>query len=110
MENNWSTAVVELNKVKIEEAQLANGSSAQPSSRVIVAAERGGPNASVLSRREIHVLEEIREGMKNPEIAAKLELSTKTVENHVRNILLKLAVKNRTQAVVEALRRSIITF
>ena len=108
MENNWSTAVVELNKITIEVAQSANGS--QPSSRVIVAAERGGPNASVLSRREIHVLEEIREGMKNPEIAAKLELSTKTVENHVRNILLKLAVKNRTQAVVEALRRSIITF
>jgi LuxR family transcriptional regulator of spore coat protein len=48
--------------------------------------------------------------MKNPEIAEKLELSTKTVENHVRNILLKLAVKNRTQAVVQALRRSIITF
>ncbi len=101
--------MVEFNKIKSEEAQ--SPAAAMPlNPRAVAAAERGGPNASVLSRREIHVLEEIREGMKNPEIAAKLDLSTKTVENHVRNILLKLAVKNRTQAVVEALRRSIITF
>ncbi len=102
MENrNWNSAVV---SPKIEEIQ------GPVNPRDMAAAERGGPNASVLSRREIQVLEDIKEGMKNPEIAEKLELSTKTVENHVRNILLKLAVKNRTQAVVQALRRSIITF
>lgn len=65
---------------------------------------------SVLSRREVDVIEHIKEGLKNPEIAKVLNLSTKTVENHVRNILLKLGVKNRTQAVVNALQRSIITF
>ncbi len=108
MENNWSSAVVEFNKIKSEEIQSPAASPLN--ARMAAAAERGGPSASVLSRREIQVLEDIREGMKNPEIATKLELSTKTVENHVRNILLKLAVKNRTQAVVEALRRSIITF
>lgn len=102
MENrNWNTAVV---SPEIEAIQ----GPANP--REMAAAERGAPNASVLSRREIQVLEDIKEGLKNPEIAEKLELSTKTVENHVRNILLKLAVKNRTQAVVQALRRSIITF
>lgn len=63
-----------------------------------------------LSNRELDVLTCMKDGMKNPEIAGKLTLSTKTIENHVRNILLKLGAKNRTQAVVEALRDSIITF
>jgi len=99
---NWNAAVAEFNQIKTQEMQ--------PSSRAIAGAERGPLDASVLSRREVQVLELIKEGMKNPDVAEKLGLSTKTVENHVRNILLKLAVKNRTQAVVEALRRSIITF
>lgn len=63
-----------------------------------------------LSNRELDVLTYMKDGMKNPEIAEELSLSTKTVENHVRNILLKLGVKNRTQAVVEGLRSSIIVF
>lgn len=64
----------------------------------------------ILSKREIDVLSNIKDGMKNPEIAEKFGLSTKTIENHVRNILLKLGVKNRTQAVVQALRSSLIPF
>lgn len=68
------------------------------------------PKKKPLSKREIDVLEYMKEGYRNPEIAQELSLSTKTIENHVRNILLKLGVKNRTQAVVEALRNSIIVF
>lgn len=68
------------------------------------------PEKKILSRREIDVLLLVKDGMKNPEIADYLKLSTKTVENHVRNILLKLGVKNRTQAVVTALRSSMIPF
>lgn len=68
------------------------------------------PNANVLSRREVDVITHIKDGLKNPEIANLLGLSTKTVENHVRNILLKLGVKNRTQAVVHALKTQIIAF
>jgi two-component system response regulator DegU len=64
----------------------------------------------LLSKRELGVLIHIKDGLKNPEIANLLGLSTKTIENHVRNILLKLGVKNRTQAVVEALKTSIIPF
>ncbi len=63
-----------------------------------------------LSNRELEVLTYMKDGLKNPEIATELSLSTKTVENHVRNILLKLGVRNRTQAVVEGLRNSIIVF
>jgi DNA-binding NarL/FixJ family response regulator len=61
-----------------------------------------------LSKREMEVLMQIKEGLRNPEIAAGLGLSTKTVENHVRSILQKLGAKNRTEAVVVALRSSLI--
>ena len=61
-----------------------------------------------ISRREMDVLLQVKDGLRNPEIAANLGLSTKTVENHVRSILQKLGAKNRTEAVVIALKNSII--
>jgi len=61
-----------------------------------------------LSKREMEVLILIKDGQRNPEIAASLGLSTKTIENHVRSILQKLGAKNRTEAVVTALKQSII--
>lgn len=75
-----------------------------------VAANKTVPKKKALSNRELDVLTHMKDGMKNPEIAEELSLSTKTVENHVRNILLKLSVRNRTQAVVEGLRSAIIVF
>lgn len=61
-----------------------------------------------LSKREMEVLILIKDGQRNPEIASTLGLSTKTIENHVRSILQKLGAKNRTEAVVTALKQSII--
>jgi DNA-binding NarL/FixJ family response regulator len=61
-----------------------------------------------LSRREMEVLVLIKDGQRNPEIADVLGLSTKTIENHVRSILQKLGAKNRTEAVVIALKKSLI--
>lgn len=61
-----------------------------------------------LSKREMEVLILIKDGQRNPEVAATLGLSTKTIENHVRSILQKLGAKNRTEAVVTALKQSII--
>ncbi len=61
-----------------------------------------------LSKREMEVLLHVKNGLRNPEIAENLSLSTKTVENHVRSILQKLDAKNRTEAVVIALRLGII--
>ncbi|MDD9898394.1 MAG: response regulator transcription factor [Candidatus Melainabacteria bacterium] len=68
----------------------------------------GSRSKSRLSKREMQVLIQIKEGLRNPEIAADLGLSTKTVENHVRSILQKLGAKNRTEAVVIALKNSLI--
>lgn len=58
-----------------------------------------------LSGREIEVLDYIARGNSNKEIARALKISDQTVKNHITSILRKLAVNDRTQAVVYALRR-----
>ena len=58
-----------------------------------------------LSNREIEVLEYIAKGNSNKEIARLLGISDQTVKNHITSILRKLAVNDRTQAVVLALRQ-----
>ena len=55
-----------------------------------------------LSDREREILDLIAQGHKNPEIAKRLYLSSKTVRNHVSNILSKLQVADRTQAIIRA--------
>jgi DNA-binding NarL/FixJ family response regulator len=55
-----------------------------------------------LSDREREILDLIAQGQKNPEIAARLVLSPKTVRNHVTNILSKLQVADRTEAIIRA--------
>jgi DNA-binding NarL/FixJ family response regulator len=55
-----------------------------------------------LSDREREILDLIAQGHKNPEIAARLVLSPKTVRNHVTNILSKLQVADRGEAIMRA--------
>ena len=57
-----------------------------------------------LSNREIEVLDYIAQGNSNKEIARALGISDQTVKNHITSILRKLAVNDRTQAVVYAIR------
>ena len=51
-----------------------------------------------LTDREAEVLALLADGRSNPEIAAALGVSLKTVQNHVSRVLLKLQVRDRTQA------------
>jgi DNA-binding NarL/FixJ family response regulator len=62
-----------------------------------------------LTDRELEILKKVSEGMTNAEIGYALGISAQTVKNHVTSILRKLAVNDRTQAVVTALRRGWIT-
>jgi len=63
---------------------------------------------AVLTNREVEVLRLVARGMRNKEIAAELHISDETVQGHVKNILAKLAVHDRTEAVAVAIRRGIV--
>lgn len=58
----------------------------------------------LLTRRECQVLQLLSEGQSNRKIAETLVISEKTVKNHVSNILQKMEVDDRTQAVVKAIK------
>lgn len=61
-----------------------------------------------LSSREIQVLELIVQGLANKQIAYTLNIAEHTVKNHVKHILGKLGVHDRTQAVTVAIQRGIV--
>ena len=61
-----------------------------------------------LTRRELDVLKLLAEGLFNKEIAFKLDISERTVKNHVSNIFKKIDVADRTQAAVFAIRNNLI--
>jgi two-component system NarL family response regulator len=62
-----------------------------------------------LSAREVEVLRLVARGDINKEIAVSLGISESTVKNHLNNILTKLEVRDRTEAVTTALRRGYIS-
>lgn len=70
-----------------------------------------GPKESddALTPREQEVLQLVAQGATNPEVAAKLHLSRHTVNFHVKNILHKLHLKNRAQAVAYAVRTGLVS-
>lgn len=61
-----------------------------------------------MTKREIEVLIKIAEGMFNKEIATVLNISERTVKNHIFNIFKKLEVSDRTQAAVFAIKNKLI--
>lgn len=65
-------------------------------------------NRGQLTRREKEVLVLLTEGKSNKSIAEDLFLSEKTVKNHVSNVLHKLEVEDRTQAVLYALKNGLV--
>ena len=62
-----------------------------------------------LTSREIEVLKMIAAGSSNKEIASVLNISERTVKNHISNIFKKIDVSDRTQAAVFAIKNDIIT-
>jgi two-component system response regulator DegU len=62
----------------------------------------------VVTRREEEVLQLIADGCSTPEVAEKMYISQKTVKNHLASIYQKLDARDRTQAVLQAVRMGII--
>ena len=61
-------------------------------------------NSSILTKREKEVFSLLVNNKTTKEIAKNLKISEKTVRNHISNVMQKLGVKGRAQAVVELLR------
>ena len=62
----------------------------------------------LLTRRELIVMKEISSGLNNKSISKKLNISEKTVKNHVSSILKKLELQDRTQVAIYAIKNKII--
>lgn len=63
---------------------------------------------SLLTNRELEVLVQVANGMFNKKIATNLNISERTVKNHISNIFKKIDVSDRTQAAVFAIKNNII--
>lgn len=62
----------------------------------------------IITKREEEVLQHIADGCSTPEVAARLYISQKTVKNHLASIYQKLDARDRTQAVLQAVRMGIV--
>jgi DNA-binding NarL/FixJ family response regulator len=90
-----------------------------PALRAVFAGERWVPaeittrlaalkSSQELTPREVEILEHLAKGLANKQIAEALHITEYTVKDHLKNILAKLRVADRTEAVTVALRRGII--
>jgi DNA-binding NarL/FixJ family response regulator len=79
------------------------------SRKLAMRATHPGPSGPRLSERELDVLRLTARGMSSKEIAGRLQISQRTVEGHLNNIYSKLGVNSRTEAVVYAAARGLIS-
>jgi DNA-binding NarL/FixJ family response regulator len=113
----WLDSTIASRVMKLQQSKSANW---QSESRKPSSASHGQAANSVkskpvmpplpdaLSPREMEVLALLVDGLSNQEIADRLIISLATAKTHVRNILNKLAVDDRTQAAVHAMRRGLV--
>ena len=66
------------------------------------------PAARLLTAREVQILEWVRDGSSNQQVADVLAISPLTVKNHIQKILRKLSASNRAQAVARAMSLSLL--
>jgi DNA-binding NarL/FixJ family response regulator len=77
--------------------------------RLIARLTRPVQHAETLTERELEVLRLAARGQTNKQIGAALQISDRTVQNHLANIYAKLEVASRTEAVTVGLQRNLIT-
>jgi DNA-binding NarL/FixJ family response regulator len=76
---------------------------------IVTPADRGSvPGARVRCDRELEVLGLVAKGLNNRDAARELFISENTVKNHVRNILEKLQLHSRMEAVMYAVREKLL--
>jgi DNA-binding NarL/FixJ family response regulator len=76
--------------------------------RLLARLTHPAPGGDTLTERELDVLRRAARGLTNKQIGADLQISDRTVQNHLANIYAKLGVASRTEAVTAALQRGLI--
>jgi DNA-binding CsgD family transcriptional regulator/tetratricopeptide (TPR) repeat protein len=89
-------------------SQSARAHAEQLLRRLGVRTWRRGARGEPLSERELEIARLVARGASNPEIARSLFLSRKTVERHVSNLLVKLAVRNRAELASRLARNGVV--
>jgi DNA-binding NarL/FixJ family response regulator len=110
--NSWIDPAIATIVLRQMRMHTQAGADEKPKTIEIGALEPGLEQAwldSPLTEREMEILELIVQGRSNVAIAEKLFISMGTVKTHVRNILNKLCVDDRTQAAVMALRSGLVS-
>jgi two-component system, NarL family, response regulator LiaR len=93
----------------IRNAHVGQPTLSPEATQVLITAATQPPKPGYdLTRREIDVLAQLVEGLNNPEIARKLSISRSTVKTHVSNILDKLGVASRVEAVRLAIENKLL--
>lgn len=103
----YSTMFVPSSTAKTEDDAPQEKSEARPASTQ-AQDDKYSNIVEPLSPRELEVLALIVDGLSNQEVSDRLYISLATTKTHVRNILNKLAVNDRTQAAVQAMRRGLV--
>ena len=93
-------------KVLAEFSRLASANTGQASSRAIASSET---LPVPLTERELEVLQALARGLSNREVAEQLVITEGTVKNHVSNLIDKLEVRDRTQAVLKGQELGLIS-
>jgi DNA-binding NarL/FixJ family response regulator len=97
-----------LDGIQKGEAAVTRKTAARIMHRVQDLSNQNQKEDSLLSPRELEVLALLGEGLANKAIADRIFISENTVKYHVRNILQKLGVQNRTEAVADAMKMGLI--
>jgi DNA-binding NarL/FixJ family response regulator len=84
------------------------GTYVDPALAGLLAGPQAAERLPALTKREREVLRLLADGMRNEQVAAKLEISPLTVRTHVKKAMEKLEADTRTEAVARALRESLI--
>lgn len=73
-----------------------------------VTKKKSNKNYFGLSKRQVEIIQYVSEGLSNGDISVKLEVSSRTVEAHRRNIMKKMGVKNTAEMIAVAMKKGVL--
>jgi DNA-binding NarL/FixJ family response regulator len=94
--------------LEVGEAAITRKTAARLMSHFASPSQELEGNSETLTERELQLLALVSEGLSNRAIAQRLSISYNTVKYHMKNILQKLGVQNRTEAVATAIRSGLL--